>query len=215
MKKVIAINGSPRKKGNTATLLQHALDGAAAAGATTEMIHLYDLDFRGCISCFACKKKNSKFIGQCALQDGLSPILENAMQCHAIFLGSPIYLGNITGEMQSCWERLIFMNLSYDDVSRSNFTGCINVGFIYTMGLTDERMREFGYDVLINHRNTRYSAILKGQWEDMLSTDAHQFEDYSEYAASLFDEAHKKRVYAEQFPVDCRNAHDMGKRLAG
>jgi Multimeric flavodoxin WrbA len=53
--KIIAFNGSPRKKWNTATLLQKALDGAASKGAETELIHLYDLNYKGCISCFACK----------------------------------------------------------------------------------------------------------------------------------------------------------------
>ena len=53
--KVIAINASPRRKWNTATLLQSALEGAASQGAETELVHLYDLDFKGCTSCFACK----------------------------------------------------------------------------------------------------------------------------------------------------------------
>jgi len=48
MKKLIAINGSPRKKWNTATLLQHALRGAGSKGVETELVHLYDLDFKGC-----------------------------------------------------------------------------------------------------------------------------------------------------------------------
>ena len=52
---ILAINGSPRKKWNTATLLEKALEGAAAQGATTELVHLYDLDYKGCTSCFACK----------------------------------------------------------------------------------------------------------------------------------------------------------------
>ena len=43
--KVIAINGSPRKKWNTATVLEKALEGAASEGAETEIIHLYDLNF--------------------------------------------------------------------------------------------------------------------------------------------------------------------------
>ena len=51
--KVMAINGSPRKKWNTATLLDKALEGAASQGAETELIHLYDLNYKGCISCFA------------------------------------------------------------------------------------------------------------------------------------------------------------------
>jgi multimeric flavodoxin WrbA len=56
MGKIIAINGSPRKEWNTATLLDHALRGAESHGAKTELIHIYDLDFRGCTSCFSCKR---------------------------------------------------------------------------------------------------------------------------------------------------------------
>ena len=57
---VIGINGSPRKQWNTATLVGKALEGAEVQGATTELIHLFDLDFKGCISCFACKKKRGQ-----------------------------------------------------------------------------------------------------------------------------------------------------------
>ena len=46
--KLLAFNGSPRKKWNTATLLEHALKGAKSEGAKTELIHLYDLDYKGC-----------------------------------------------------------------------------------------------------------------------------------------------------------------------
>ena len=53
----MAFNGSPRKDWNTATLLNKALEGAASKGATTELIHLYDLNYKGCISCFACNAK--------------------------------------------------------------------------------------------------------------------------------------------------------------
>ena len=50
--KVIGINGSPRKTWHSAQLLDNALVGARAAGAETKRIDLFDLDFRGCISCF-------------------------------------------------------------------------------------------------------------------------------------------------------------------
>ena len=53
--KVMAFNGSPRKKKwNTVTLLKSALEGAASVGAETELVQLYDLDFSGCMSCFSC-----------------------------------------------------------------------------------------------------------------------------------------------------------------
>jgi len=61
-KKVIAINGSPRKNGNTATLLQNVLDGAKSQGAETEFVNLIDLKYQGCISCFACKIKKQEKI---------------------------------------------------------------------------------------------------------------------------------------------------------
>ena len=50
MTKVIAINGSPRKNWNTAIMLQSALEGAKANGAETELINLYDYEFKGCVT---------------------------------------------------------------------------------------------------------------------------------------------------------------------
>ena len=50
--KVIAFNGGPRKNWNTAMLLEKALEGAKSQGAETELIHLYELNYKGCISCF-------------------------------------------------------------------------------------------------------------------------------------------------------------------
>ncbi len=61
--KVMAFNGSPRKTWNTATLLGQALEGAASQGAETELIHLYDLSYQGCVSCFACKRKDAQVMG--------------------------------------------------------------------------------------------------------------------------------------------------------
>ena len=106
--KVIAINGSPRKKWNTATLLQNALDGAASQGAETELVHLYDLDYKGCTSCFACKLKNGRSYGKCAVQDGLTPVLKKIEVADALILGSPIYFGSVTGMMRCFMERLMF-----------------------------------------------------------------------------------------------------------
>src|ERR1035438_4773585 len=99
--KVLAINGSPRKTWNTATLLNKALEGAASQGAETELIHLYDLNFKGCTSCFACKLKGGKSYGHCGFKDELSPILDKIPQIDVLILGSPIYLGAITGELKS------------------------------------------------------------------------------------------------------------------
>jgi multimeric flavodoxin WrbA len=112
--KLLAINGSPRTKSNTATVLNHALEGAASQGAETELVNLYELNFKGCISCFSCKLKKGEGYGRCAVNDELTPILKKVAEADAIILGSPIYLGTVTGEMSSFLERLIFPYLVYD-----------------------------------------------------------------------------------------------------
>ena len=70
--KVLAINGSPRTKWNTAALLNNALEGAASQGAETELVHLYRLNYKGCVSCFSCKLKGGKSYGRCAVKDELT-----------------------------------------------------------------------------------------------------------------------------------------------
>ena len=105
---VIAFNGSPRKTWNTATLLQKALEGAASKGATTKLIHLYDLDYKGCQSCFGCKTKGGPSYGKCAVKDHLTPILKNIESVDAVILGSPVYFWGVSGEMKSFMERLMY-----------------------------------------------------------------------------------------------------------
>jgi multimeric flavodoxin WrbA len=113
--KVMAFNGSPRKKWNTATLLEKALEGAASQGAKTELLHLYDLSYKGCISCFACKTIGGKSYGRCVVKDDLKPIFRKIEKADAIILGSPIYWGTVSGEMKSFMERLLFQFMTYTD----------------------------------------------------------------------------------------------------
>jgi len=144
--KAIAINGSPRKKWNTATLLEKAIEGAVSEGAKAESIHLYDLNFKGCISCFACKTTNGKSYGKCAVKDELTPVLKKVNEADVIILGSPIYFGTVTGEMRSFMERLLFALSTYTDPPGSLFFRKVRRAFIYTLGATEEMSRERGFD---------------------------------------------------------------------
>ena len=56
--KIIAVNGSPRRNGNTAELIENALAGARNNGAETKRVDLYAMDYKGCVSCFYCKRKD-------------------------------------------------------------------------------------------------------------------------------------------------------------
>ncbi|KOF56536.1 MULTISPECIES: flavodoxin family protein [Clostridium] len=209
--KVIAINGSPRKNKNTATLLTNVLDGASSCGAETELIHLYDKNYKGCVSCFACKLKNGKSYGKCALKDDLTPIFEKVSNADAIILGSPIYLHSVTGAMRSFLERLIFQYLVYDKDHSSLFQRKIPAGFIYTMNVTNEQFKA-GYEDDLKSLQA-YIEKTFGSFESLAVNDTYQFNDYSKYVAPLFDEKKKRKVREEQFPKDCQNAFNMGVRF--
>lgn len=88
MKKIIAVNGSPRRKNNTYDVIRACLDGCEEAGAETKLYQLADLKFSGCVSCFYCKNKAIPH-GQCAVKDDISPILEEIKECDGLILGSP------------------------------------------------------------------------------------------------------------------------------
>jgi len=211
--KIIAFNGSPRKKGNTAMLLEKAIEGAKSQGAETELIHLYDLNFKGCRSCFSCKTKGSESYGKCAVKDDLTPILKKIEEADAIIFGSPIYFGTVTGEMRSFMERLMFPYLTYTSPPQSLFKKKIKTGFIYTMNITEEQLKEFYYTVHVGI-NERTLNLLFGHSEPLFSFDTYQFKDYSKVVADRFDEKHKAKRRKEVFPEDCEKAFEMGVRFA-
>jgi len=207
--KVLAVNGSPRKTWNTALLIEKALEGAASQGADTEFVHLYDLDFKGCTSCFACKLKNGKSYGRCAVCDDLAPVLEQIGEVDALILGSPIYFGTVTGEMRSFMERLLFPYLVYTNPPSTLFDRRINTAFIYTMNVSEQQMKESGYALHIA-ANAHILGRTFGNTESFCSFETLQFEDYDKVVFSYADPEARRKRRKTVFPVDCRNAFELG-----
>ena len=211
--KIIAINGSPRKKGNTATVLDHFLEGARSAGADTELVHLYGLQDSGCRSCFACKRLGGASYGHCALKDDLAPVLAALEQADGLVLGSPVYFGNVTGAMRSFQERLCFPYVVYDRQGSTIAPRRLATACIYTMNVDAATMRQYGYPATL--------AVMEGYLGRIFSepavlyvNDTWQFDDYARYKADRFSVADKRRRREEQFPQDCRQAFVMGREMA-
>lgn len=205
----LAINGSPRKKGNTVQMLESVLRGTAADGARTEMVHLYDYRYTGCISCFECKRKGGKSYGKCDIQDELTVILEKAWQAEILILGSPIYFGDVTGEMRSFFERLVFPFTSYDREIPTLFSGTKKTAVIYTMNVADDS----SYRPFQQMTMERTLKRLFGQVESLAALDTYQFEDYSQYHAPQFNEKAKKARLVTGFPQDLQKAYELGRKL--
>ncbi len=100
MRTVIGIAGSPRKNGNSTTLLRSALKGARLSGAETKEVYLNGLVFKGCQGCRKCSPK-----GKCILNDDLTPILADLRKAEGWLLASPIYFDSVSGQMKAFFDR--------------------------------------------------------------------------------------------------------------
>lgn len=214
--KVYAINGSPRKNKNTAKLLQKALAGVKESAKDTEIetevINLYDLNYTGCKSCFACKRLGGKSYGKCAVKDDIQEVLEKVSQADGLIFGSPIYFGTITGQLQSFLERLIFPYLVYDENYSIIAPKKMSTAFIYTMNAPEEMMGQIGYLKTFNNIESAIERMFTKPLV-MYSNNTYQFDDYSKYKSTAFSEDAKTAHRKVQFPIDCQKAFELGASL--
>jgi multimeric flavodoxin WrbA len=211
---IIAINGSARKGWNTHLLLQKALDGARSAGAETELVNLYDLSFKGCVCCLACKSKDNAKRGQCALRDDLQPVLQRIAACGALIIGSPIYFSEVTGVTRSFLERLLFPNISYDKDRTPITPRKIRSAFVFTMNVGEDRFAQLGYNAIFDRYKLLLGNII-GESESLTVTETWQTEDYDSYHMTMFDGSARKRRREDVFPQDLDKAFQIGFRLGG
>ena len=207
--KIIILNGSPRKNNNTAKMLKSAKEGAESKGYKVEYFDLYDLNFTGCRSCLACKLKDGRR-NHCCWKDDLSPIIDKIFESDALIIGSPIYQGNITSQIQALMERVHFVTLSYDDYHNYNDKK-INVGVILTMNAPKEFYEKLYAEKIKNDLALLHN--LNGEMKIIGAFDTLQVNDYSRYNMASFNEDHKKEVNANQFPIDLKNAFEFGASI--
>lgn len=110
---ILAFNGSPRKNGNTSTIIKAMLKGARSAGAETVEIRLHDIELKGCMGCLSCRKRP----GRCKQKDDLSPYLEAIKTCDGMIVGTPIYMYHVTGQMKIFIDRCYSLYISRPDGS--------------------------------------------------------------------------------------------------
>lgn len=214
--RVVGFNGSPRKGWNTETLVKKALEGAASAGAETELIQLYAEPLKGCLECFACKRTGNKTHGLCAIRDNMRPILEKALGADAIVIGSPNYFGYPSGMVRSFLERFLFPLTSYQSIDgeRVRVLGdrIIPAGMIFTMNANEYFYGAMHYETTLGSTTQSLEYVL-GYAEQYNCMNTLQFKDYSVMDANMFDADEKLLRHQTQFPIDEQNCFEMGVRL--
>jgi multimeric flavodoxin WrbA len=110
--KALAINGSPRKGGNTETLLTHVLEPLDAAGWSTELVQVGGKGLRGCLACGKCmEEKNMQCVQK---KDIFNEVMAKMIEADALILGSPTYFTDVSAELKALLERSGFVALAND-----------------------------------------------------------------------------------------------------
>ena len=212
MKKIVAVNASPRAVWNTGTLVREAAKGAEAQGAEVKLFHLYQLEkFTGCISCFGCKLPEHQ--GVCVYQDGLAPVLEAIRSADGLILGTPNYLGDVSAAFRALYERLIFQSRTYKIDPRSYQERKIPVLLMMTSNCPEEVYGQIGYDKMLSNYQQTLSGMV-GPTKVMVCGDTLQVNDYSKYQWTMFQPEAKKARHEEVFPEEMKKAFALGAEMA-
>lgn len=103
---VVAINGSPKEKGNTYQALSTVTTELEKEGITTEIIHVGNKIIRGCLACGACGRNKDE---KCAIDDEVNVIIQKLKKADGIIIGSPVYYASIAGTMKSFLDRTFYV----------------------------------------------------------------------------------------------------------
>jgi multimeric flavodoxin WrbA len=110
MTKVLAVNGSPRKDGNTSVLIRHILRELENEGIGTEIIQLGGKKIHGCTACMKCFENRD---GRCVIEDDLvNTCIGKMSSADGIILGSPVYFLDVTSEMKALIDRAGFVSFA-------------------------------------------------------------------------------------------------------
>lgn len=112
-KKILAIEGSPRKGGNSDLLCDAFLKGASDSGNETEKIYIQDLNLQPCMACYGCRGTE-----KCVQKDGMPQVLEKMMAADVIFLATPVYFYSLSGQMKVFIDRCL---PKYEKIRRKDF----------------------------------------------------------------------------------------------
>jgi multimeric flavodoxin WrbA len=132
-KKVLAIYGSPRRKGNTTLLLKRAVEGAKAAGADVEEVVLRDLKMSPCLEIYGCKKN-----GRCAIKDDFQELYDKLLACDALILASPIFFYSVSAHTKILIDRCqsLWVKKYWIDKTSPGTTNLTKKGLFISVGAT-------------------------------------------------------------------------------
>ncbi len=136
--KIICLLGSPRPKGNSATIAKHFCETAEKLGSQVQTFALNKLNFRGCQGCMTCKTKLDK----CVLKDDLAEVLDAVREADVLVLATPTYFAEVSSQVKTVMDRT-YSYLASDYLTNPN-PSRLQPGkqlvFIQTQAVDDENV---------------------------------------------------------------------------
>lgn len=109
MKKILVLNGSPRKNGNTATLVDAFVEGATENGNEVREAYIQDMDIKQCLGCDVCMNTHAGCVQK---DEGMAKIYEDLSWCDVIVFASPVYFAYFTAQLKTVIDRMwVWFNL--------------------------------------------------------------------------------------------------------
>jgi multimeric flavodoxin WrbA len=110
---VLAVNGSPRKGGNTSIMLDWCLDELRREGYETDVFHVGGLNVRGCKACGGCSKMKEY---RCVQDDEINGFIARVPEAEALILASPVYFADVTPELKCVIDRVGYVDLNHGNL---------------------------------------------------------------------------------------------------
>ncbi|WP_298017515.1 flavodoxin family protein [uncultured Dysosmobacter sp.] len=120
-KKIVILNGSPRRNGNTSALVKRFTEGAESAGNTVTEFFLDTMDINGCKGCFG---GHSSRACPCVQRDDMSQIYPAVKDCDVIVLATPLYYWNMSGQIRTAVDRLFALEEGDGNLLRGHGRAC-------------------------------------------------------------------------------------------
>lgn len=136
--KIVGLNGSPNRKGNTVTLMKWVLGGCVEAGAAVELLHVCDYNIDYCLGCNCCLKE-----GLCPLEDDYSTVTGKLLEADGIVVGSPVYADAPTALLKTLMDRMTLLVLYTALFEDKPTVGVATSGFAPTKGVA-KKIAMFG-----------------------------------------------------------------------
>jgi multimeric flavodoxin WrbA len=137
--KILAISCSPRKNGNTAAMLEKALEAAKAEGAEVELFSIAGKNMQPCDGCWGCTKE-----GKCHIQDDMQILQDKMIAADGIIFGTPIYFWGMTAQAKTVIDRTISLNQPGRTL---NNKVCGVVASCGSLGMVDA-LKDFSYYIV-------------------------------------------------------------------